>query len=132
MEVTMLVRKTQVLVESESTPLRELILKIPVRYWSMFKGIRLNRKLGFKTAMICPNLHHLMRYIGWNQKVAKDDRLAYQLYIDRDIQVISLEDLISCCEISPNGQFLEKIKEKMEINDTYAKVDSACRTRVGM
>lgn len=60
---------------------------------------------------------------------ARDEKFAYQLYIDRSVKVVTLEDLISCCETSPSGQFLEKIKEKIEINDIHAKMDSSCRTR---
>jgi hypothetical protein len=46
-------------IPSRQTPLRNLVESIPARYWSLFNGIRLDRKLGFKTAMRFSNLHQL-------------------------------------------------------------------------
>ncbi|NOI31820.1 hypothetical protein F0238_21290 [Vibrio coralliilyticus] len=102
------------LCESKPTPLRDLCLKIPVRYWSMFKGIELNRKIGFKTAMRHPSLHQLMRYIGWNEKVKQGDTLPYELYIDRDVKSVTLDDLLDCCEKKPDDNFVRLIRLSME------------------
>ncbi len=99
---------------SEGTPLRELVSKIPVRYWSLFKGIELNRRIGFQTAMRCTNLHQLMRYIGWNEYVMEGAQLPYQRYIDPEKLSVSLDDLICCCDEVPNEYFIALIQEKLD------------------
>lgn len=98
---------------SRSTPLRELCVKIPVRYWSMFKGIELNQKIGFKTAMCHPTLHHLMRYIGWNKSIREGDTMPYELYIDRNVKSVSLDDLLECCTTRPSEQFVSLIRRSI-------------------
>lgn len=96
--------------ESEDTPLRILIMHIPVRYWSMFSGIRLCSKLGFNSAMLFSNLHQLMRYIGFNKKVFVGQQLPYQYYIARHINNVTLNDLINASQTSPSDEMLERIK----------------------
>ncbi|GMQ49644.1 hypothetical protein [Vibrio sp. 10N] len=102
---------TVTLQPSEETPLRSLINHIPVRYWSMFRGTTLSRDLGFKnTAMKFSNLHQLMRYIGFNRKVARAERLPYQFYIDRSKQTVTLSDLVEATRAVPNAKLLDNVK----------------------
>ncbi|MGR5178849.1 hypothetical protein [Vibrio mediterranei] len=98
---------------SEETPLRTLIKHIPVRYWSTFQGTTLSRELGFHTAMRFGNLHQLMRYIGFNIKVSKAERLPYQFYIDRNTQLVTLTDLVSATRSTPNDALLKKIQSHL-------------------
>lgn len=100
--------------ETESTPLRELVSKIPVRYWSMFRGVELGQRLGFKTAMKCTSLHHVMRYIGWNESVSQGTRLPYQFYIDASVICVTLDDLIASSDHVPNDVFVSMIRVKLD------------------
>lgn len=93
---------------ARSTPLKELISQIPVRYWSMFKGIELNRTLGFTSSMTCPNLHYVMRYLGWND--SSEFGLPYERYIDSSVIEVSLNDLLHACNEVPNEYFVKLIR----------------------
>ena len=101
------------LFDSEDTPLRQLILKIPVRYWSLFKGVRLSHELGFNSAMQFGNIHQLSRYLGTNKKVARSERLAYQFYIDRGVKLVTLAQLIESSAEHPTQQALADIIKRL-------------------
>lgn len=103
-------------IPSRETPLRLLVESIPARYWSLFNGVSLDRKLGFKTAMRFSNLHQLMRYIGWKQHVVHGERLAYEFYIDEDIEVVTLDELILSTESCPEEKVLHAIQKAVNSN----------------
>lgn len=99
--------------ESEDSPLRQLVVKIPVRYWSLFSGIRLCHELGFNSAMLFANLHQLSRYIGTNQKVTPNERLPYQFYMDRSTHTVTLAQLLKASSKHPTGETLQSIIDRL-------------------
>ena len=96
--------------ESESCALRELVARIPVRYWSLFSGVSLSPDLGFNSAMKFGNLHQMMRYLGFNQKIIENERLPYQFYLIRDVRDVRFEQLLLASKSTPDADAIESIK----------------------
>lgn len=93
--------------KAPTTPLRDLILTIPIRLWPQFQGIQVNSKLGFSGERRFNTLHQLARWLGYNQTNMLNTRMPYQSWKIRGFQrKLFLDDLLKCTSKAPNNEIL--------------------------
>ncbi len=93
--------KTPVLKDSLSTPLRELILSIPNNDREKYRGIVVDKRLGFTGRLTFHSIFHLLRWLGYQQKVVGNQTLPYYGYVNRSFRKkLTIEMLKDCCSKS--------------------------------
>jgi hypothetical protein len=88
--------------DSLSTPLRELILTIPVGHWDKYKGITVDKHLGFNGQLTFHSTFQLMRWLGYQQKIVGNQSLPYYSFVNRRFKSkLTIEQFSECCKVSP-------------------------------
>ena len=89
--------------KAPSTPLLELINKIPAGLWGRFIGVTIDHRVGFTGSRQFNSLHQVAQWIGHNKTIIDNQTMPYQSWTMRGFrQKVLLADLIDVCSKAPD------------------------------
>lgn len=88
--------------KAPSTALLALINTIPVRHWSQYVGVTVDRSLGFNGSRQFNSLHQVAMWIGHNAKLIDNQKMPYQSWaINGFSKTLTIDDLCAKCNKHP-------------------------------
>lgn len=102
-------------VPTPSTPLRELIEQIPPRLRYRFRGVKLDKELGFNSSAQFNHLEQLYTWLGGGETLIGNQTMPYMSWQNRGFRKqLKVSDLSKFCAVKPSDEELKRLPQNIQ------------------